>query len=63
MRTKTGLRNGGSSPHHPFHSWSGQGPCWGPNFPRPVISAPLPGPQALDQAKDAWHAYLVIDGT
>gem|GEM_PF-5879676 len=50
VRTKTGVRNGGSSPHQPFHSWSGQGPWCGPNLPRPMISAPMPGSQALAKA-------------
>ena len=50
VRTKTGVRNGGASPHQPFHSWSGQGPWCGPNLPRPMISAPMPGAQALAKA-------------
>jgi len=53
VRTKTGVRNGGLSPHHPVHSWSGQGPWCGPNLPRPMISAPMPGAQALAQARQA----------
>src|SRR5215207_4716889 len=32
--------NGGSSPHHPRHGSSPQGPGPPPNFPRPMISAP-----------------------
>lgn len=31
----------GSSPHQPCHSWSCQGPRWGPNLLRPMISAPM----------------------
>jgi len=50
VRTKTGVPNGGVSPHHPFHSSSGQGPWCGLNLPRPMISAPTPGPQALAKA-------------
>src|SRR5215211_5712490 len=41
VRTKTGLRKGGSSPHHPRHGSSPHGPrVAGPNLPRPMISAP-----------------------
>ncbi len=41
VRTKTGLWNGGSSPHQPCHGSSPQGPrVAGPNLPRPMISAP-----------------------
>ena len=50
VRTKTGVWNGGFSPHQPFHSWSGQGPWWGPNLPRPMISAPIPGSPLLAKA-------------
>ncbi len=41
VSTKTGVWNGGSSPHHPSHVRSSHGPCWGPNLPRPMISAPM----------------------
>ncbi len=41
VSTKTGVWNGGSSPHHPCQSRSSHGPCWGPNLPRPMISAPM----------------------
>src|SRR6185437_9632401 len=41
VMTNTGVRNGGSSPHQPRHSWLGQGPRWGPNLFRPMISAPM----------------------
>ncbi len=41
VRTNTGVWNGGSSPHQPRHSWSRQGPRWGPNLLRPMISAPM----------------------
>jgi hypothetical protein len=42
VMTKTGVWNGGSSPHQPCHSWSCQGPRWGENLFRPMISAPMP---------------------
>ena len=41
VMTNTGVWNGGSSPHQPRHSWSCQGPRWGPNLLRPMISAPM----------------------
>ena len=40
VRTKTGMWNGGSSPHHPRQGSSPHGPGPPPNFPRPMISAP-----------------------
>src|ERR1700722_2876478 len=42
-----GVWNGGSSPHQPFHSSSVHGPRCEPNLLRPMISAPMPGPQLL----------------
>lgn len=41
VMTNTGVWNGGSSPHQPFHSWSCHGPRWGLNLLRPMISAPM----------------------
>ena len=41
VRTKTGVWNGGFGPHQPFHSGSSCHPG-GPNFPAPMISAPIP---------------------
>jgi hypothetical protein len=41
VSTNTGVWKGGSSPHHPSQSWSGQGPRTGPNLFRPMISAPM----------------------
>src|SRR5207248_9286019 len=41
---------GGSSPHQPLHSSSTHGPRWGANLLRPMISAPMPGPQLLAKA-------------
>src|ERR671919_1435545 len=40
---KVGVWNGGLGPHQPFHSGSSCHPG-GPNFPAPMISAPIPGP-------------------
>jgi len=48
--TNTGVWKGGSSPHQPFHSSSIHWPRWGPNLLRPMISAPMPGPQLLAKA-------------
>src|SRR6185437_1613555 len=45
--------NTGSSPHQPFHSSSCHGPRCGPNLLRPMISAPIPGPQLLASASSA----------
>ena len=42
VRTKTGVWNGGSSPHQPCHCSSSHGPRCGPNLLRPMISAPMP---------------------
>lgn len=39
--TNTGVWKGGFSPHQPCHSWFSQGPRWGPNLLRPMISAPM----------------------
>src|SRR5882672_6737431 len=39
---KVGVWNGGLGPHQPFHSGSSCQPG-GPNFPAPMISAPIPG--------------------
>src|SRR4029077_3416866 len=50
VSTKTGVWKTGSSPHQPFHSSSSQGPRCGPNLLRPMISAPIPGPQLLAKA-------------
>ena len=36
--------------HQPFHSSSVHGPRCGPNLLRPMISAPMPGPQLLAKA-------------
>ncbi len=41
VSTKTGVWNGGLAPHQPFHSGSSCHPG-GPNFPAPMISAPIP---------------------
>ena len=41
VRTNTGVRNGGSSPHQPCHSWSSHGPRCGLNLLAPMISAPM----------------------
>src|SRR3954465_10799872 len=40
VRTTTGVRKGGSSPHQPSHGSSPQGPGPPPNIPRPMIPAP-----------------------
>src|ERR1700730_1034239 len=53
---KQGVWNGGLSPHQPFHSSSVQGPCCGPNLPRPMISAPIPRPQVSAMASSAVMA-------
>src|SRR6266568_7517129 len=45
-----GVWKGGSSPHQPLHSSSTHGPRWGANLLRPMISAPMPGPQLLAKA-------------
>ena len=39
--TKTGVWKGGSSPHHPFHGSSPQGPSPPPNMCRPITVAPM----------------------
>ena len=41
VSTNTGVWNGGSSPHQPFHFSSSHGPRCGPNLLRPMISAPM----------------------
>ena len=40
VSTKTGMWNGGSSPHQPCQGSSPHGPGPPPNLPRPMISAP-----------------------
>ncbi len=42
VRTKTGMWNGGSSPHQPSNGSSPHGPSWPLNILRPMITAPLP---------------------
>ena len=43
----TGVMKGGSSPHHPRQPSSGHSSTGGPNFARPMISAPMPCPHSV----------------
>ena len=56
MRTKTGEWNGGLSPHHPFHSWSGQGPWWAELAPAHDLGADARAPGAGKDVVDAGAA-------
>jgi hypothetical protein len=52
VRMKVGVWNGGFGPHHPFQSGSSCHPG-GPNFPAPMISAPMPGRNRWAKASSA----------
>ena len=49
VSTKTGVWKGGLGPHAPFQSGSSCHPGW-PNFPAPMISAPIPAPNSCRKA-------------